>query len=66
MYDKAKEIQLIKFFDEDCRISNLELIAGSKPCSKCDKDSGEAYWDPSTFTMSWTCPDGHSNTFMVN
>jgi hypothetical protein len=26
MYDKAKEIQLIKFFDEDCRISNLELI----------------------------------------
>lgn len=48
------------------QVSNLELVVGAKPCSKCDKDAGEAYWDPSTFTMSWTCPDGHSNTFMVN
>ena len=47
------------------QISNLELIAGSKPCSKCDKDAGEAYWDPATMTMSWTCPEGHSNTFVV-
>lgn len=47
-------------------LKELELVAGSKPCSKCDKDAGEAYWDPSTFTMSWTCPDGHENTFKVN
>jgi hypothetical protein len=47
-------------------IKDLELIAGNKPCSKCDKDAGEAYWDPSTFTMLWTCPDGHENTFKVN
>lgn len=48
------------------QINNLEIIAGSKPCSKCDKDAGEAYWDPASMTMSWTCPDNHKNTFVVN
>jgi hypothetical protein len=48
------------------QVSNLEKIVGDKPCSKCDKDAGEAYFDPATFTMSWTCPDGHQNTFRVS
>lgn len=47
-------------------LETLELIVGSKPCSKCDKDAGEAYWDPASTVMSWTCPDGHANTFSVN
>lgn len=48
------------------QVSNLEKIVGDKPCSKCDRDAGEAYFDPATFTMSWTCPDGHQNTFRVS
>lgn len=46
-------------------INGLELIVGSKPCSKCDKDAGEAYWDPANTVMSWTCESGHLNTFSV-
>ena len=48
------------------QVDTLELIAGSKPCSKCELDAGEAYWNPATTTMSWTCPDGHLNTYVVN
>ena len=45
---------------------NLEKVIGSKPCSKCELDSSEYFWDPSTFTMSWKCPSGHLNTVSVN
>lgn len=45
---------------------NLEKITGSKPCSKCDKDSNEYYWDTINFIMSWTCPEGHINNVKVN
>lgn len=48
------------------KLDNLQLVAGPKPCSKCEKDSGEAYWNPSTFMLTWTCPDGHENNFVVN
>jgi len=44
----------------------LQKIGGEKPCSKCDLDSEETFWDPITLTMSWTCKNGHSNTFKVN
>lgn len=44
---------------------NLESIIGVKPCSKCDKDAGEAFWDPESMTLSWECPDGHSNEVKV-
>jgi hypothetical protein len=44
----------------------LEKIGGAKPCSKCEKDSEETFWDPINLIMSWTCIDGHSNTFKVN
>jgi hypothetical protein len=37
-----------------------------KPCSKCEKDAQEAFWDPSTLTLSWKCPDGHDNQLKVN
>lgn len=44
----------------------LEKLGGSKPCSKCEADSEETFWDPTTLTMSWKCINGHSNTFSVN
>lgn len=46
--------------------SNLEKIIGSKPCSKCELDSKEYYWDPNHFVMTWTCPSNHINTVKVN
>jgi len=45
--------------------SELERIGGAKPCSKCDKDSTEYFWDVSTTTISWECPDGHKNSYSV-
>jgi hypothetical protein len=45
---------------------NLEKISGMKPCSKCEKNAEEAFWDPATFTLSWKCPDGHDNQVRVN
>lgn len=47
-------------------INNLEKLIGSKPCSKCDLDSAEYYWDPLNFIMTWKCRAGHSNSFKVN
>jgi hypothetical protein len=44
----------------------LEEILGTKPCSKCDKDAEKAFWDPSTFIISWKCPEGHENQYKVN
>ena len=44
----------------------LEKIIGSKPCSKCEADVEEAFWDPMHLVMSWTCPNGHPNTFKVS
>ena len=46
--------------------AELENIGGTKPCSKCEKDATEVYWDPTTLTMSWTCPDGHENSYRIN
>lgn len=44
----------------------LEKILGNKPCSKCDDNVSEAFWDPMTLTMSWTCANEHTNTYKVN
>jgi hypothetical protein len=44
----------------------LEKIIGNKPCSKCDKNSNEYFWDPANFVISWTCPDNHNNYVKVN
>lgn len=46
--------------------TELEKLGGGKPCSKCDSDSDETYWDAINLIMSWTCPNGHSNSFKVN
>lgn len=43
----------------------LEKINGIKPCSKCNKDAEEAFWDPATLILSWDCPDGHKNQIRV-
>ena len=45
--------------------AELERISGIKPCSKCEKDASEAFWNPSDLILSWTCPDGHANQFKV-
>jgi hypothetical protein len=44
---------------------NLEAIHGVKPCSKCDLNAEEAFWDPESMTLSWECPDGHPNEVKV-
>ena len=44
----------------------MEKIIGIKPCSKCNLDSSEYYWDPVDLIMTWECPDGHKNTYKVN
>ncbi len=46
--------------------SELEKIGGAKPCAKCEGDSTETFWDPVKLIMSWTCTNGHSNTFKVS
>ena len=46
--------------------AELERIGGTKPCSKCDKDSEEYFWDAVKMIMSWKCPDGHENSFEIN
>ena len=43
----------------------LEKLGGKKPCAKCDKDSDGYFWDSSTMTISWECPDGHKNSYVV-
>jgi hypothetical protein len=46
--------------------AELETIHGIKACSKCDADAEEAFWDPTTLTLAWECPNGHQNQFRVN
>lgn len=47
-------------------IQNLEKIIGKKPCSKCDLDVEEYFWNPDKFIMTWTCEEGHVNSVSVN
>jgi len=44
----------------------LEKLDGSKPCKNCDKDSDSYYWNPASLEMTWTCPDGHKNSYRIN
>lgn len=48
------------------QITNLEKVIGNKPCSKCELDVIEYYWDPINFVMTWTCDAGHLNNVKVN
>jgi hypothetical protein len=43
----------------------LERFGGSRPCSKCDKDSEEYFWDPIQLVMTWECPSGHKNEYRL-
>ena len=58
---------LNEFLNKPERIftSELERIGGVKPCSKCEKDSQEYFWDAVSMTISWDCPDGHKNSYVV-
>lgn len=60
--------KLDEFFNkpEIMHKEGLEKISGLKPCSKCNKDAEEAFWDPNALTMSWKCPDGHDNQYRIN
>jgi hypothetical protein len=51
---------------KDSEFSNLEEIAGQKPCSKCEEFSSSYFWDASSFTMNWKCKSGHPNQVKVN
>ena len=51
---------------EKSHLDNLEKIIGMKPCSKCDQDSSEWFWNETDLTMTWTCSNGHTNHFRVN
>jgi hypothetical protein len=53
------------FYKEEIKSVELERLGGKKPCHKCDKDSEEYFWDATTLTMSWTCPDGHDNSYRI-
>jgi hypothetical protein len=44
---------------------NLESINGVKPCSKCDKNAEESFWDSDSMVLAWECPDGHKNEVRV-
>jgi hypothetical protein len=50
-----------EFFNKPERLDqkDLERIDGIRPCSKCDKNAKEGFWDPHSMQLSWTCPDGH-------
>lgn len=45
--------------------SELEKILGDKPCSKCNLNAKEAYWDAINMTMTWNCPEGHENRVKI-
>lgn len=49
--------KLNEFFKtkEKMQKQNLNLIPGTKPCGKCNKDAEESFWDPETLIMSWQC-----------
>lgn len=59
---------LKEFFDraEIIKKPDLESIHGTKPCSKCDLDAQEAFWDPNSMILAWECPNGHSNQVKVD
>jgi hypothetical protein len=46
--------------------SELQKFDGKKPCSKCEKDSYVYYWNAVSLEMTWTCPDGHKNSYRIN
>jgi hypothetical protein len=43
----------------------LEKMGGVKPCSKCDKNAEEYFWDAVNMIILWECPDGHKNSYSV-
>jgi hypothetical protein len=60
---------LNEFFNKPDEKNNepyeLEKIPGIRPCSKCDEDVNEAFWDPIDMVMSWRCSKGHETIFKV-
>lgn len=59
---------LNEFFKKETKTlpNNIEVIPGIKPCSKCEKNSENSFWDSSKFIIYWECPSGHYNEYKVN
>lgn len=58
-----------EFFKKEQKVVipvNAQRVDGNKPCSQCDADTNEAWWDPDQMTLFWTCPDGHRNEHRIN
>jgi len=47
-------------------LPSLSKVDESRPCSKCSKDSEFYYWNSDLLEMTWTCPDGHKNSYRIN
>lgn len=57
-----------EFFKKETEVKipvNAQKVEGQKPCSVCDKDTNEAWWDPEQMFLFWTCPDGHRNEYRL-
>ena len=57
---------LNEFINKDEEKPGLDKIDESRPCSQCSKDSSFYYWNPQTLEMTWSCPDGHNNSYRIN
>lgn len=44
----------------------LDRIDEPRPCSHCKKDAEYYFWNSQITEMTWTCPDGHKNSYRIN
>jgi len=57
---------LNEFMGEKPTPTGLDKIEEPRPCSQCKKDSEYYFWNQETTEMTWTCPDGHKNSYRIN
>jgi hypothetical protein len=59
---------LNEFFDKKEILipDSLEKINGVKPCSKCELDVSESWFDPEQQMMFWTCANNHKTEYVIN
>ena len=57
---------LIDFFSENSNNDEgIQKMSGQKPCSKCELDVSEYFWDEIKLIMKWTCENGHETIHKV-
>lgn len=49
-------------------VYNAELVrlGGIRGCMKCEEDVVGGFWNPLERLMTWTCSQGHENSFQVD